>query len=118
MVKLAIVGSRNFNDYKKLEKEVDGIRSDVDVTLIVSGGCKGADSLAEKYAISNNIPISIHKPDWDMYGKAAGPIRNKLIIDEADIVLAFPQKGVIHSGTRNSISLANKAHKKVIITEI
>ena len=47
------------------------------VSEIVSGGARGADSLAEKYSKINNIPIKIFKADWNYYGKKAGFIRNK-----------------------------------------
>lgn len=100
---LAVIGSRTFQDYSYLKKtlqEYEGIQ------LIVSGGARGADFLAEKYAREFNVPIRIYVPDWQKYGKAAGPIRNRLIIDAADHVVAFWDG--VSKGTKSSIDMAKE----------
>jgi predicted Rossmann fold nucleotide-binding protein DprA/Smf involved in DNA uptake len=107
--KLAIVGSRNFDDYAMLNEKLTPYKNIVE--LVVSGGAKGADSLGEKWAKENNIPVKIFHPDWKKYGRAAGPIRNKEIINNADVVIAFWDGK--SSGTKSSIELAKKAGKKV-----
>ncbi len=56
---------------------------------ICSGGCPtGADSVAEKLAKTNGIPILTFYPHWNKYNKAAGPIRNTLIADHVDVLIA------------------------------
>jgi len=109
-MKVAVIGSRNFNDYKLLSETLDIIN---DIDLIVSGGAKGADSLAEEYAFNNNIDTLVFKPDWKKYGRGAGIIRNKTIIENSDIVVAFWDSK--SRGTKNSIDTARKLGKKVII---
>ena len=111
-MKLAIIGSRDFNDYPLL---VDSINSLVEesITMIVSGGAKGADSLGEKYANENNIPIKIFKPDWKKHGRAAGFIRNVDIVKESDTVIAFWDGK--SRGTENSINHARKMDKGLLI---
>ena len=109
-MKLAIVGSRTFNDYSLLLEAIENTISNETIDLIISGGAEGADKLAEKYAKENNIPLQIFKPDWKKYGKAAGPIRNELIIQNADLVIAFwdgESKGI-----QSSINLARKHNKE------
>lgn len=49
-MKLAIVGSREFGNYRLLCDEVDKIRAVHTISAIVSGGAKGADTLAKWYA--------------------------------------------------------------------
>ena len=49
-MKLAIVGSRTFNDYELLKDEVDKLLKKYNITEIVTGGARGADTLAEQYA--------------------------------------------------------------------
>ena len=51
-MKLAIVGSRTFNDYEFLFNTIHNIEDFriIDIECIISGGAKGADSLAEKFA--------------------------------------------------------------------
>ena len=110
---LAIVGSRNFDDYELLLTKVDKLVPLHKITMIVSGGAQGADSLGEKYAKNNNIPIKIFKPDWKKFGRSAGIIRNKDIISAADVVIAFWDGE--SKGTLNSIDLAKKNGKKLII---
>jgi len=109
-MKIAIIGSRTFNDYEKVKKVLDTFPK---IDLIVSGGAKGADYLGELYAYHNNIPKKIFYPEWDKYGKSAGFKRNKDIVDNADIIVAFWDG--ISNGTKNSINLAKKYNKKVII---
>jgi len=109
-MKVAVIGSRSFNDYDLLKKSLDEIK---DITLIVSGGARGADTFGEKYADEKGIPKKIIKPDWKTYGKAAGFIRNKEIVSNSDIIVAF-WDGTSH-GTAHSISIAEKQGKKVII---
>lgn len=109
-MKLAIVGSRRFNNYEKLKKVLVRYK---DITEIVSGGAAGADSLAEKYALENHIPIKVFFANWSKHGKAAGPIRNKLIIERADKVVAFHTKN--SRGTESSIRFARSMNKELEI---
>lgn len=106
-MKLAIIGSRSFNNYKLL----CGILKEYkDIEKIISGGAKGADSLAARYAKENNIELIEYIPAWNLYGKSAGFRRNKKIVQESDFVLAFWDG---HSkGTKHSINLANKSNKE------
>ena len=100
-ISLAIVGGRDFTDYALLKKTVDKIREEYEITRIVSGGARGADSLAERYAQENDIPILVLKPDWSK-GRGAGLARNKDIVEQSDFVLAFWDGE--SKGTKNTIS--------------
>lgn len=104
-MKVAVVGSRNFSDYALLERELDKIEN---ITEIISGGATGADSLAEKYAITHSIPIKVFKPNWEKYGKRAGFLRNSFIIKTANLALAFWNGK--SKGTKYSIDLCFKYH--------
>lgn len=114
-MRLAIVGSRWFTDYEFMKASID-LRG---VTHIVSGGAPGADTLAERLAAEFGIePIvyPIRKEDWRKYGLAAGPIRNTLIVNEGDAMVAFWD---YHSnGTRDAIKQCRKAGKFVRIVDI
>ena len=69
-MKIAIIGSRSFNDYELVAKTLLPYKSKI--TLLVSGGARGADSLGEKWADDNNIQTLIFPADWDKHGKKAG----------------------------------------------
>lgn len=107
---VAIIGSREFNDYKLLEKSILEIivNNNIDITKIISGG----DKLSEIYANKYKIPIEIILPDWSI-GKSAGFIRNSDIINKCDIVIAFWNG--ISKGTLDSIKKAKKLNKTVFI---
>lgn len=66
-MKVAIIGSRNFSDYDLLAETLDNLP----ISLIISGGAKGADSLAECYASSHNIETLIFKADYKLYNRSA-----------------------------------------------
>jgi len=111
MIKIGVIGSRSFNNYELTKRTLDEYLDKV--WVIVSGGASGADSLGEKWANENNIKTCIYKPDWDIYGKKAGFIRNKDIVDDSDIVIAFWDG--LSRGTEHSINLARKMNKEVRI---
>jgi len=112
-MKLAVVGGRTFNDYGKLKIMLDVLLEGFEVTTIISGGAIGADSLGAKFADERGLKKIIHIPDWDKHGKAAGVVRNKDIINDADFVVAF--WNTTSRGTENSINLAKKAKKATFI---
>ena len=75
----------------------------------MSGGAKGADTYAREYAIKKGIRLIEHLPDYAKFGKAAPLVRNKLIIDNCDKVLAFWDGK--SRGTKQTIDYAEKMGK-------
>jgi len=112
---LGIIGGRDFDKYDVLRHQIDPIRSNYDISCIVSGGARGADSLAERYANEYNIKTLIFKPDWDKYGKAAGFIRNSDIINNSDLVIAFWNGN--SKGTLDSINKALNTKTNIIVLD-
>ena len=82
-MKVAIVGSRGL--------QIAGLEQYLPkgVTEIISGGAKGIDTCAKKYALSNHIKLTEFLPEYEKYGKYAPLKRNIAIIERADLVLAF-----------------------------
>ena len=81
-MKIAVIGSRNLR--VDISKYIPA-----GTTEIISGGARGIDTLAEKYADENNIPKLIFKPEYEKYGKSAPLRRNKTIVEKSDIVVAI-----------------------------
>lgn len=107
-MRLAIVGSRNFEDWLCAHDEIDKMFKEYPIDTIVSGGAKGADSMGRKYARGANLYNKRYKyleflPNWEKYGKPAGMIRNREIISNSDVALVFWDG--ISKGTKNSIDL-------------
>jgi len=113
-MKLAVIGSRTIKDYIFVENKLcEIIEKYNEIDTIISGGAKGVDSLAEKFANEYGLKTIIFKPDWKKFGKGAGFIRNKQIIENSDIVVAFWDGK--SNGTKHSIELAKKMNKKLIV---
>ncbi len=90
-MKLAIIGSRTFNDYEKMCDRTDKfIQSHGKPETIISGGATGADTLAERYAAQHNIPTEIYLPEYSKYGQQAPLERNTTIVEQCTHLLAFP----------------------------
>jgi len=113
-MKLAIIGSRTFNDYILLQETLKIYLPKI--TLVVSGAAKGADSLGERWALENNIQTLIFPAEWDKYGKRAGYIRNESIIKSCDYAVAFWDGE--SKGTAHSLFLCKKYNKYVDIIKI
>lgn len=99
-MKVAVVGSRSITD-ADIKRYVPP-----DATLIISGGAVGVDTLAEKYADEKGIKKLILYPDYELYGKSAPLIRDKLIVDNADLVIAVWDG--VSQGTGFTISYAKR----------
>lgn len=101
---VAIVGSRTYNDYEYIKTKIEYYTKNfTQKVVIVSGGAKGVDTAARKYAKEKNLTLIEYLPDWTL-GKGAGMMRNKDIINQADVCIAFLKDN--SPGTSNSISLA------------
>lgn len=95
--RVAVVGSREFKNYKQLERVVGDLNlSEED--MIISGGAVGADTMAYRFCKENGIDILTCFPNWNRYGKSAGFKRNKRIAQRSELVLAFYQKGRFQEG--------------------
>ena len=112
-IKLAIVGSRTFNNIREFLEIMNIIKSKYNITTIISGGARGADTFGSDYADRNKIQKIIFKAEWDKYGKSAGFRRNKDIIKNCDVCIAF-WDGQSH-GTKHDIDLCKEYNKKCFI---
>lgn len=110
-MKIAIIGSRGFTDFDLVQRTVDL----TGVTEIISGGARGADALAERLAIEHGIKLTVYQADWKTLGFNAGHIRNSLIVDAADVIIAYWDG--VSTGTLDSIKKARKAGKPCIVHE-
>lgn len=90
---LSIVGSRDFKDRNYLNLAMKLLIEQGklnNITGFVSGGAKGADTIGQEWAKGYGLKIYPPlKPDWNKYGRAAGPIRNSDIVKMADVIVAF-----------------------------
>lgn len=113
MIKIAVVGGRDFNNVKFFNKVLDNYVKNLEDYAIISGGAKGADTLADLYAESKGKELIVIYPEWGKYGKRAGYIRNTEIWRQADCGIAFWDGN--SKGTAHSIELAKKFNKDLTI---
>ena len=120
-MRLIIAGSREFKSLRAIQQAVKRFREahpDFVITEVVTGGCRGADRLAEEYTRDNlGLPVKTFPPDWKTHGKAAGPIRNAEMAQYGDALLALFIAGVEGRGTSDMVNKMQQAGKTVV-TEI
>ena len=105
--RIGIVGSREFQNWEQLKREIDKIIQEDDE--IISGGARGADSMAQRYAKTYGHNMQIKYPKYARYGPGATFVRNKVIVENSDIILAFYQKGKFQQGgTANTAKWARE----------
>jgi len=106
MIKIIIAGGRCFKDYNLLKLSCNELIPDGINVEIVSGTANGADRLGERYAASREFSIKRFPAEWNEYGKAAGPIRNKEMAKYADGLIVFWDG--YSKGTKSMIDLARE----------
>lgn len=127
-MRVLVCGGRDFTDWLYFREVMERIadsqfpRTECDeygnylyAVTVIHGDARGADSLADQWAVLNWTGIERYPADWKKYGKAAGPIRNQQMLDKGkpDLVVAFPGG----AGTANMVHLAEKAGVRVIKVE-
>lgn len=113
-MRVLVCGDRNWTDRDKIRNLLITFPKD---TIIIEGEAKGADTIARDVAISLGLSVLPFPADWNLYGRAAGPIRNKQMLTEGqpDQVHAFHSDITSSRGTRNMV---NQARAKGIPVEI
>ncbi len=117
-IKIAVGGCRDFGDIEYIFKCLDEYIKELcdEEIIIISGHCSGVDAAAEKYAELRGIKTLLFPAEWKKYGKAAGPVRNKQIVEAADAVIAFWDGK--SRGTKSLIDLAKKSGKNLTVFKI
>ncbi|QHB38088.1 DprA-like DNA processing chain A [Mycobacterium phage Noelle] len=119
MRRVLVTGSRDWRDrpevWRTLQDELD---KSPDGIVVVHGAARGADDIADRWAwgmhqMGYKVEPEDHPADWDKYGKAAGHIRNREMVNlGADVCHAFPLEFSI--GTFGCMRLAREAGIEVI----
>jgi predicted Rossmann-fold nucleotide-binding protein len=107
-VRVIVCGGR---DYQDIEAVRTALRFLPPGTVIVHGGARGADSLADRVAEELDFSIEVFRARWDTEGRAAGVFRNQRMLDSGcDCVIAFPGG----RGTADMVCRAEAAGKSVV----
>jgi predicted polyphosphate/ATP-dependent NAD kinase len=99
-----VCGGRDYAEQSVIRERLTALRVEYPSAVVIHGGAPGADSLAGHIAGRLGLEVEVHPANWAKHGRAAGPIRNREMLDSgADLVIAFP--GGI--GTANMITQAS-----------
>ena len=116
---VGVTGGRKFKGSGIVRGAMEAVidRTGEPISEVVVGDALGADQLARVWAAQNHIKLTILAADWITYGKAAGPIRNRAIVDilkaEKGCLVAF--RG--GRGTDNCKLQAYRAGVPVIVID-
>ena len=113
-MKTIIAGSRGVKLYRQIVEAVEN--SEFDISCVISGTARGADRLGEDYAFKNDIACERYPAEWDKHGKSAGYIRNTLMADNADALIAIWDGE--SRGTKHMIDIARRKGLKVWIQNL
>ena len=112
-MKVLVTGDRNWTDGDLIVAHLENY---VPFTL-VHGAARGADSLAAVAAVKLHQKVISYAADWQLYGRAAGPIRNRQMLGELpDVVLAFHDNLALSKGTKDMVGIALK--KKIYTVHV
>ena len=110
-MRVLVCGGRDFDDRPMLVRVLDMLHEQHNFSVVIHGAARGADRLADYWAVTNRLPVFKFHANWKMQGLAAGPIRNAKMLEKGrpDLVVAFPGNG----GTKNMVRQALTAKVEV-----
>ena len=131
-MRIAIIGSREYNNTRKIKNLLTDLRRKFGEELtIISGGCKdGADKHIKKFSIEFGIaykeynpahtPKNLYSAMSDHYYDKPYHVsqfhhRNNLIAKNCDYMIALIPDGAKANGSESAIKSAQKLDKKVVI---
>ena len=110
--RIVVAGCRDYENYIEAKEYIDFCIQNLKKKyklIFLSGGCRGADTLGERYAKEEGFEIEYYPAQWERYGKSAGPLRNFEMAKNADYVICFWNNK--SKGTKSMIELAKKLKK-------
>lgn len=111
-MKVIVCGSRGWKDERVVAQRVAALPAD---TIILHGGAEGPDIFAFRAALRLNLTAYSFLPEWKVYGKRAGFVRNDLMLDQEGVGLVIAFWDGSSRGTAYTIE---GAEKRGIPTEV
>ena len=112
MLSVAIVGSRAYARPAAV-RVVAALVHKHPGCEVVSGGARGVDSIAAAAAREAGLAVREFPADWARLGRGAGLVRNRAIVEAAQVVVAFWDGR--SRGTAHTIGLARAAGRQVVV---
>ena len=112
-MRVLVCGGRDYRDRDRVFAVLHALMVKSEgIDAIIEGGARGADRLAREFAKAYSTRCITYEADWDAHGSFAGPMRNKVMLEDGqpDLVVAFPGG----AGTRDMVRKARKAGVDVV----
>jgi hypothetical protein len=124
MMRVLVCGSRDWTDEQAIFTVLNGYLSHDMPMTVIEGGARGADSIAERWALIHQdtqsmssppeklVELCVYPAQWEKYGRTAGPRRNMHMLADGkpDVVWAFVNKPLHESrGTADMVRRTRKA---------
>lgn len=112
-MKILCCGDRHWTNKGRIREVLQGYPID---TIIIEGEASGVDTLCKEVARELKMTVISVPSNWNKYGKAAGPIRNKEMLDmNSSEVIAFHNNISESRGTKNCITQARQRGIRVLV---
>jgi hypothetical protein len=117
--RVVVAGSRSIRDRNLIFSKLDKILSTKILThkvKIVSGCAVGPDTLGADWAFEHGQAVEKMPADWRKFGKKAGMLRNRAMLESADAVVCFHDGKSV--GTKQMIEITRASGKPLRIVEV
>jgi hypothetical protein len=101
-----------WTDREAIKRELEKLPT---YTVVIEGEALGADILGKEVALELGFEVDPYPAKWSRYGRGAGPIRNRQMLDKGkpDLVLAFHTNIQASTGTKHMVKIAREAGVEV-----
>lgn len=114
--RVLVCGGRDYVDQDVVNEVLDGIHERTSIGVVIHGGASGADTCARRWADAKQIAHWAFPAQWSKHGRAAGPIRNQMMLEESrpNLVVAFPGG----RGTADMSRRATEAGVQLLVVKV
>jgi len=108
MTRVLVTGSRDWHDALLIVQVLSQYGPD---TVLIHGAARGADTHAAAYGRSRQWTVYAEPARWDLFGRAAGPVRNQRMLTQyqPDVCHAFHDDLEHSKGTRDMVDRCRAA---------
>lgn len=114
-MKVLVTGDREYTNFSRVMAVLGTLNPAT--TTIIHGYARGADTLAHQAAELLGMEVHDYPAAWETLGRAAGPIRNQVMLDSEspDLVVAFHDDIARSKGTLDMLTRAHRAGVRCIL---
>jgi hypothetical protein len=115
-MRVLVCGDRNWTNKTRMWEVLNNFHKHVAITCIIEGEATGADRLSTLWAALAEVQVERFPAQWSTLGRAAGPVRNKLMLEAGPSeVLAFHNSIAESKGTKDMLRRAQRAGIRCVL---